>query len=128
MCIHSIPKLGVDKTMFWRLEGWNPIYSGNGKLSPERIFQFPTQSLVSDHFWKSGEVGSRYLVYVSKGKKNHCVCEKKICNMTKPKLFPNFQIHTTKFWMQKDAAIWYTNWWRDSTIHDTFLRSQKHPF
>ena len=56
MCIHSIPKLGVDKTMFWRLEGWNPIYSGNGKLSPERIFQFPTQSLVSDHFWKSGEV------------------------------------------------------------------------
>ena len=94
MCIHSIPKLGVDKTMFWRLEGWNPIYSGNGKLSPERIFQFPTQSLVSDHFWKSGEVGSRYLVYVSKGKKNHCVCEKKICNMTKPKLFPNFQIGT----------------------------------
>ena len=100
MCIHSIPKLGVDKTMFWRLEGWNPIYSGNGKLSPERIFQFPTQSLVSDHFWKSGEVGSRYLVYVSKGKKNHCVWEKDQ-TWQNQKFFPiSKYIHTSvKFWM-----------------------------
>ena len=104
MCIHSIPKLGVDKTMFWRLEGWNPIYSGNGKLSPERIFQFPTQSLVSDHFWKSGEVGT-YLgaKYMYLKERKIIVCEKKIKHdKTKSfSQFPNTYILVLSFGCKK---------------------------